>query len=276
MWRDKTAVVTGAGSGIGRALALAMSARGTHVLVSDIDGQAAERVAAECGSSATALALDVRDAQAVREAIEGFAQKHGRLDYLFNNAGIGVGGEVQDFSLGHWDRIIDINIRGVIHGIAVAYPMMIAQGFGHIINTASLAGLGPAPMLAPYAMTKHAVVGLSTSLRAEAVAYGVKVSALCPAAIETPILDSENPTDLPDVPSRPNIRNLLTRLAGKPYPVDKMAAETLAAIEKNQGVIVLPGKARAIWRIGRMAPPIVDKACVDAVAIERRDRNGGT
>ena len=89
----------------------------------------------------------------------------------------------------HWDRIIDINIRGVIHGVHAVYPGMVARGSGHIINTASVAGLAPAPLLVPYATTKHAVVGLSISLRAEAAAYGVKVSVLCPSAIETPILD---------------------------------------------------------------------------------------
>lgn len=268
-WDGAVTWVTGGGSGIGRALALAMARRGARVVVTDIDGEAAAKVAAECGPSASAQALDVRDPDAVRASIEGVAREHGRLDFVFNNAGIGVGGEVQELTLGHWERIIDVNIRGVIHGVAAAYPLMVKRGAGHIINTASLAGLGPAPLLTPYAMTKHAVVGLSISLRHEAAALGVRVSALCPAAVETPILDSENPKDLPQISWRPNLRRFLTKIGGAPYPADKLAEEALDAIEANEAVIVIPGKARFLWRLGRLAPGLVEKACVDAVAAER-------
>lgn len=273
MWDKAAVLITGAGSGIGEALALEMSRRGAHVLVTDINGDAASAVAEQCGPLASARHLDVRDALAVSEAVEGFANSKGRLDFLFNNAGIGIAGEVQDLHMSHWERIIDINIRGVIHGINAAYPIMIAQGSGHIVNTASLAGLGPAPFLTPYAMTKHAVVGLTTSLRAEAATLGIKVSALCPAAIETPILEAKNPADLPDVGWTPNVREHLTRLGGKPYPVNKMVNEALAAIEKNQAIIVLPSKARTLWRLGRLYPALVAKACLDAVALAREQRS---
>ncbi len=272
IWSGASVVMTGGGSGIGRALSLEMSRRGAHVLVTDINADAAAAVAAECGPNAKSAPLDVRDAAAVAVAIEGHARHHGKLDFVFNNAGIGVGGETQDMVVAHWDRVIDINIRGVVHGVAAAYPLMVAQGSGHIINVASLAGLGPAPMLVPYAMSKHAVVGLSTSLRTEAAALGVRVSALCPAAIETPLLDIANPKDLPEIHSQPDLRRLLTRLAGKPFPVDAMAREALLAIEKNKGIIVIPRKARTLWRVGRMAPGLVEKACRDAVAAERKHR----
>ena len=87
---------------------------------------------------------------------------------MFNNAGVGVAGEVDELSLEHWNRALDVNVRGVIHGVHAAYPLMLAQGFGHIVNTASPAGLMPSPLIAPYGMSKHAVVGLSLSLRIEA------------------------------------------------------------------------------------------------------------
>ena len=271
-WKNAAAIITGGGSGIGRALALAMSARGARVLVTDINHQAAERVATECGSLASAVPLDVRDADGVCEVVEHFARAAGRLDYLFNNAGIGVAGEADEIPLKAWEYIIDINLRGVLHGVLAAYPLMVRQGSGHIINTASLAGLGPAPLLAPYAMTKHAVVGLSTSLRLEGAARGVRVSVLCPSAIETPLLDSGNPADI-SIPWAPDIRRFLTTLAGPPYPVEKCAEETLDAIDENRSIIVLPGRARIGWRLGRLFPNLVEKVTLAAVAAERLNRS---
>lgn len=273
IWKDKVALITGGGSGIGKALSLAMAKRGVRVVVTDVNAETAARVAEQCGPGATSRGLDVRDAQAVKEAVDAAAAPTGRLDFLFNNAGIGIGGNAHELTLAHWERILDINVRGVLHGITAAYPRMVQQGSGHIINTASMAGLGPAPLLAPYAMTKHAVVGLSTSLRMEAAALGVRVSVLCPSAIETPILDSDNPSDLPAVTWRPNIRRFLTRLAGPPYPVDRLAAEALEAIEANEGVIVIPARARMLWRLGRLVPALVEKGSIAAVAAERASKS---
>ncbi len=272
-WSGATAVVTGAGSGIGKALACAMASRGANVFVTDVNEQSAREVAATCGARAQARRLDVRDPDAVRAVIEEAATVTGRLDYLFNNAGIALGGEAQDLVLGHWERILDVNVRGVVHGVVAAYPMMVKQGRGHIVNVASLAGLGAAPLLAPYSMTKHAVVGLSTSLRAEGAALGVRVSVLCPAAIETPILDSENPKDLPNPTWKPDMRRFLTKIAGPPYPVDELAKEALAGVEKNQAVIVVPGRARLVWRVSRWFPALAELGVLDAVASERKHKS---
>ena len=270
-WQGKTAFITGAGSGIGCAIATTLANRGTRVCVADINLTAAENVARACGNSARAVSLDVCDADAVRREMEKFAAENGRLDFVFNNAGIGIAGESDEIPLAAWKRIIDINVYGVLHGVLAAYPMLVKQGFGHIINTASLAGLGAAPLFAPYSLTKHAVVGLSTSLRIEAAARGVRVSVVCPAAIETPILDSENPRDIP-IPWSPNMRRFLTALAGPPYPVDQCAHEVLAAIEKNKSVIVLPGRARFAWVLGRLFPGLIEKLSGIAVARERSTR----
>lgn len=270
-WSGSTAFVTGGGSGIGRALAQALSARGAWVCVADIDGDAAQRVAAGCGERASPLQLDVRDAQAVREAIAAFAAAHGRLDYLFNNAGIGVAGEADEIPLAAWQRLVDVNVHGVLHGVLAAYPIMLRQGRGHIVNTASLAGLGPAPLLAAYALSKHAVVGLSTSLRIEAAGRGVRVSALCPGVIETPILATSHQEEF-RIPWAPDLRRFLTRLGGPPYPVDQCAEETLQAMARNTAVIVLPARARIGWRLGRLFPGLVERVAAAAVAAERRSR----
>jgi NAD(P)-dependent dehydrogenase (short-subunit alcohol dehydrogenase family) len=271
-WTDAVVFITGAGSGIGRALTLELARRGARVTVADINAEAAARVAAEAGRGATAVAVDVRDAAQLRTAIEATVAAGGRLDLLVNNAGIGVSGEVHEIPLAHWERILDINVRGVMHGVTAGYPIMVRQRRGHILNVASLAGLGPAPLFTPYAMTKHAVVGLSTSLRIEAAVYGVKVHVLCPSAIETPLLDSTPPTDLPDVPWRPDTRRLLEAFAGPPYSVEALARETLDAIARNEGVIVRPARARLLWRLGRWFPALVERGGLDAVAKERRAR----
>ncbi len=270
--KGKTAVVTGAGSGIGRALSLAMAKRGARVIVTDIHEESACRVAAECGPLATARRVDVREAPAVQAAIDETVRNHGAIDYLFNNAGIGVAGEVDEIPLAGWDLIIDVNLRGVIHGVAAAYPHMVRQGFGHIVNTASLAGLGGAPLMAPYCTTKYAVVGLSTSLRHEAKARGVRVSVLCPASIETPLLDSKQIYGTEYDVWVPNIRRYLGRLSGPPYPAEKLAEETLAAVARNRGIIVIPARARMIWRISRYFPSLVDYVYPAPLAAERADR----
>lgn len=263
------AIVTGGGSGIGAALTRALVNQGVFVLVADINEVAARKVAAACGSRAKPCLLDVRDANAFRACVEDVVREHGRLDYLFNNAGIGIAGESYEIPLETWKHIIDINVLGVVNGVAAAYPVMVKQKSGHIINTASLAGLVAVPLFAPYSMTKHAVVGLSNSLRAEAAALGVKVSVLCPAAIETPLLDSGNPPGLPAISWIPDVRRFLTKLAGAPYPADRLAEETLQALAKNQAVIVVPGRARWVWRLARWFPSLVAKVNMHAAAAER-------
>jgi NAD(P)-dependent dehydrogenase (short-subunit alcohol dehydrogenase family) len=272
IWKDAVAIITGGGSGIGRALAIAMAKRGALVMVTDIDPDKASLVANECGVNAQSFLVDVRDANQVNELVHQVFHQFGRVDFIFNNAGIGVAGETHEIPAPLWDRIIDINLKGVLNGVLAGYPIMVKQGYGYIINTASLAGLGPAALMAPYAMTKHAVVGLSHSLRLEAAAFGVQVNVLCPSAIETPILDSTNPADLPEVPWTPNARRYLSNLAAPPYPVEKMAEEVLSAIEKNKPTIVLPGKARLAWLMGRLFPGLVEKLATKALIIERKSR----
>ncbi|MDT5090921.1 MAG: hypothetical protein QOH60_284, partial [Mycobacterium sp.] len=161
--RGQQAIVTGGGSGIGAALVRALTALGADVLCTDVDVDAAKQsaTAAPGPGTATAEHLDVTDAAAVQAAVDGVVARAGRLDFMFNNAGIVWGGDTELLTLEQWNAIIDVNIRGVVHGVLAAYPLMIRQGHGHIINTASLAGLVPGGRLVSYSMTKHAVVGLS-------------------------------------------------------------------------------------------------------------------
>jgi NAD(P)-dependent dehydrogenase (short-subunit alcohol dehydrogenase family) len=208
---------------------------------------------------ATAAAVDVREADAVASLVSGTAERHGRLDLLFNNAGLGIGGAAEELDLAHWDRAIDVNLRGVVHGVHAAYPLMLRQGYGHIVNTASLAGLLPMPGSAPYATTKWAVVGLSLSLRAEGAARGVRVSVVCPGGVDTPILDKGMPADLPRVPSVEAVdaRAVITRLSGgRLYSADALAGDVLRGVDRNRPVIVAPRQARVMWRLMRLSPSL--------------------
>ncbi len=252
---NKTAIVTGAASGIGLAISKELLARGVHVWLTDVNETAARQAASSLGANARAAFLDVRDADSVAQLVAQVAETQGSLDFMFNNAGIGIGGEMHELKVEHFDRIIDINIRGVTNGIAAAYPLMVTQGRGCIVNTASAAGLAPVPLLTPYAMTKHAVVGLSRSLRVEAEHYGVQVNTLCPTAIETPLLDSGVPEDLSQ-PWRPDIRGYLSKLA-PPFPVEEFAKYALDGVASNRELIVAPFQARLAVILNRVAPGLI-------------------
>lgn len=182
---EKVAIVTGGGSGIGEAVCRELARRGAWVVVADINGDDADRVATAIvkdGGQAAAARVDVSRETDVTSLVEQTAADCGRLDYLFNNAGIAIGGDARDLTLDHWRRVLDVDLYGVLHGMRAAYPIMARQGFGHIVNTSSAAAFLPDPGDAPYCTAKHAVVGLSLSLRLEGADLGVKVGVICPAS----------------------------------------------------------------------------------------------
>jgi len=261
------AIVTGGGSGIGAALTQALVAAGAHVVCADLDGAAAERTASGVTGpgSARGLLLDVTDAAAVQAAVDDVVAREGRLDLMFNNAGISIGGETEELTLAHWDSIIDVNIRGVVHGVAAAYPVMVRQGAGHIVNTASMGGLMAAGLLTSYVMTKHAVVGLSLALRSEGAAKGVGVTAVCPSAVDTPILDK-------GAVGRFHGRDYFLKGQGvrRPHDPALLAQEVLDAVREDRGLLVTPRTARATWLFGRLAPVTTQKMSVRFVAKQRR------
>jgi NAD(P)-dependent dehydrogenase (short-subunit alcohol dehydrogenase family) len=232
-------------------------------VVTDLDEAGARTVAegiAASGGRASGLALDVRQADAVRRVVEETAAANGRLDYLFNNAGLAVVGQVQELGPEHWRQILDVNLWGVIHGVAAAYPVMIRQGSGHIVNTASAAGLLGIPCSTPYATTKSAVVGLSQNLRAEGADLGVKVSALCPAYIQTRIFDAA--TYAAGTPEE-----ALRLVPFKFMEADEAVRRILRGVERNRGLIVLPFYARFLWWLTRLWPAL-------PVAVNRRAVRG--
>lgn len=263
----RSAIVTGAGSGIGAALSRALVSAGAHVVCADLDLAAAEKTVASMSGPGTARAeeLDVTSSSAVAALVSSVASAHGSLDLMFNNAGISIGGETQELTLGHWDSIIDVNIRGVVHGVHAAYPLMVRQRSGHIVNTASMGGLMAAGLLTSYVMTKHAVVGLSLALRSEAAAFGVGVTAVCPSAVDTPILDK-------GAVGRFHGRDYFLKGQGVRRPLDPavLADQVLEAVAANRPLLVTPRTARIAWRIGRLSPSFVAASSIRFVAKQRR------
>jgi short-subunit dehydrogenase len=184
---------------------------------------------------------------------------------MFNNAGIAWGGDTELLTLDQWNAIIDVNIRGVVHGVAAAYPVMLRQGHGHIINTASMAGLTAAGQITSYVMTKHAVVGLSLALRSEAVSRGVGVLAVCPGAVETPILDKGAIGGFVG-------RDYYLRGQGMKtgYDPDHLARDTLKAIKRNKALLVAPKQAYASWVFARLAPGLLQRFSIRFIADQRK------
>jgi NAD(P)-dependent dehydrogenase (short-subunit alcohol dehydrogenase family) len=202
------------------------------------------------GGKATAVEVDVGNHEQVVNLVHQTVERTDRLDYMFNNAGIVVFGEASEFEMRDWNQSIDVNLKGVIHGVNAAYPVMIEQGFGHIVNTASIAGLMPWPMEIGYSATKHAVVGLSTSLRSEAAYAGVRVSALCPGLVRTPIIHGGKygrwirnyPID--------KVTEMMEKT--RPVPLDKFIPLALKQVARNKAIIVIPGLYRVFWWMYRI------------------------
>lgn len=251
-FKDRIAIVTGGASGMGRALCEELGRRGAVVIATDINNEGVKKVASAItgtGGQAAAAYLDVTQVEDVQKLIEKTALEYGRLDYMFNNAGIAIAGEERDVSLEHWRRVIGVNIWGVIYGTTAAYSLMVKQGFGHIVNTASLAGLIPVPNEISYTTAKHAVVGLSTSLRAEGADLGVKVSVVCPGFVQTGIFDATPVLQA-------NMEDLLAKIPFKMIEATKAARLILRGVTRNRAIIIFPPHARIFWWLNRLHPAL--------------------
>ncbi|MGK0187235.1 MAG: NAD(P)-dependent dehydrogenase (short-subunit alcohol dehydrogenase family) [Verrucomicrobiales bacterium] len=264
---NKIAIVTGSASGIGQALAILLAQQGAEVVLADIQLDAAtataETITAK-GGKAMAHYLDVTDNDAVENFVQNIAAKLGRLDFMFNNAGVTVNGDFSHLPSADWKHILDVNVGGVFAGTAAAYAVMIRQGHGHIVNTASLSGLIPVPGIVAYCASKHAVVGLSTSLRIEAAAHGVRVSAVCPGFIKTPLFDSKTVGDLPTSESS-------ARIVKWAMPPEECAVKMLAGVEKNKAIITITRHAKILGILHRFCPGLL-RAAGRRAASDRSDQ----
>jgi NAD(P)-dependent dehydrogenase (short-subunit alcohol dehydrogenase family) len=198
-FRNATAVVTGGGSGLGRAFCEQLGAAGARVLIADVNRVSAEETAElvrQKGGDARVEAVDVRDHAAVERLAIVADGWFGPTDLLINNAGVAVAGAIGEISLDDWRWQVEINLYGVIYGCHYWVPRMKDRGRGHILNVGSAAGLLAAPGMGPYNVTKAAVIALSETMHAELKQAGIKVSVLCPSFFRTGIMDnSRGPTD---------------------------------------------------------------------------------
>jgi NAD(P)-dependent dehydrogenase (short-subunit alcohol dehydrogenase family) len=253
----RTALVTGAASGIGRASALAFGRHGADLVICDLDeaGLAATGTAlAEMGRRVLARRVDVADPAAMERFAAEVEAETGTPDLLMNNAGVGLGARFLDTTLEDWNWIVGINLLGVVHGCHFFVPRMIARGRGgHVVNTASAAAYTPSDVLAAYATTKYAVLGLSESLRIELAPHGIGVTALCPGIIDTPITRSSRLRGSL-VGAREQMAESYRR---RGYTPERVAENLLKAIAKNRAIAPVSPEAWIGYYLKRLSPALV-------------------
>ena len=249
------AVVTGAGSGIGRAFACEIAKRGGRVVCADIDDGSAKETADMIGARALSLVCDVSDGEAVAALADAAEDWFGRsVDIVVNNAGIGAGGVVVgEMSMDLWRRTIDVNLWGVVHGCHVFAPRMRAAGRGGIVNVASAASFAAAPRMAAYNVSKAGVLALSETLAAELSGTGVAVTVLCPTFVKTNIV---NPDTIDDAAAA------LATAAMKWVGVspESVARAALDALDRGQLHVVPQLDAKLIWQTKRLVPATYTRA----------------
>jgi NAD(P)-dependent dehydrogenase (short-subunit alcohol dehydrogenase family) len=262
------AVVTGAGSGIGRATAKALAAKGAKVLCVDLNEVAAKETVAMLGSGHEPYAVDVSDAEAMVQLAATVEREHGIPDIVVNNAGIGMSGRFLDTGAADWDLILGVNLRGVINGCAAFGPSMVARGSGQVVNTSSGLGYIPAADTPAYCTTKAGVLHLSRCLRADWAAKGVGVSAICPGVINTPIAGSTRYLG----PNREKTKELAQKGFSRSHPPETVARAIVSAIEHNRSIVPVGAESWLGWWLVRFTPtPVLDAvgSLVSRVAARR-------
>lgn len=254
-YKDKIVLITGAGAGIGRALCHLLYQAGATVIVTDINLTNAEEtvqlLANRTRKRVEAYQLDVADKDAFEKLSEYIQDKYEQIDLVINNAGIGIGGEVQELEYSDWEKTIAVNQYGVINSVDCFYPMMLKQGHGQIVNVASVAGLVPLAGEVSYTASKYSVVGLSHGLRAEGANYGIKINVVCPGKINTSIYKTSA------------MRGLNKDKALKFWPKgispEKCASIMLKGIRQNKSTIVVTTHAKVLWYLNRLSPELTIK-----------------
>lgn len=266
----KVAVVTGGASGIGLALAKAFAAEQMRVVVADVEEAALGAAKAEleaAGATVHAVVCDVSDAAAVDRLRDETVATFGAAHVICNNAGVGGGGQIWDVPLATWEWVFGVNFWGVVNGIRSFVPLLLEQGEGHVVNTASAAGLTTVPFMGPYNATKHAVVAISEVLQMELdlAGRGVNASVLCPMWVRTNIAESDRnaPAAVRDAGGATELgegantalRDVIKGLIAGGMPPEEVAAHVVSAV-KTPSFWVLPHdevRAAALARVQRMA-----------------------
>lgn len=254
--KGKVAIVTGAGSGLGKAIAEYLAKKGANVVIADINPASANETlnsVRKQGGEGFVIEVDVGKAESVGKMISSAFDTYGRIDFLFNNAGAAINGEFKDMTLDHWQKMMDVNFWGILYACQSVYPIMVKQGFGSIINVTSFAGLLPGGLMTSYSTSKFAAVGFTLNLRSEAKQYGINVIALCPGYLETPMHESaQNVSDYVvehDKKYRAQKHNW-------PTPQDCIK-HIMKGVMKNKCIVVSPRKQIIFWWLYRLFPSFV-------------------
>jgi len=253
--RGKRALVTGAGSGIGRAIAVALAREGADLYLLDIDDAALASVvdeAAKYGTDVIARRCDLGRPEQISAAVKALLQRWDRLDILVNNAGVTYHGKTEAMPAERWDAVLAINLLAPIQLIRELLPTLLAHGDAHILNMCSILGLVAVPKFAAYQASKFGLVGLSESLRAEYASRGLGVTALCPGFVQTKMFNARA-----DGQDGKRMRTPPTWFFASP---EQVAARAIKAIYRNHGVITHSLLARFLWFVKRMAPRLWDFA----------------
>jgi NAD(P)-dependent dehydrogenase (short-subunit alcohol dehydrogenase family) len=252
---DRTVVITGAGSGIGRATALAFAGQGARIAACDVDQPRLDALAAELGARALLVRkVDVSD----RAQMSGFADAvhaaAGAADVVVNNAGVAVGGAFLDISLDDWDWLLGINLRGVVHGCHFFAKPMAARRSGHIVNISSIFGIFPGANVTAYVASKFAVLGFSQSLRTELAPHGVGVTAICPGMINTSIVADGRMAGEAQSRKASIVERFKTGL-----PPSRVADAIVDAVRTNPAIRTVGRDAWALHQLTKVAPQTVQR-----------------
>jgi NAD(P)-dependent dehydrogenase (short-subunit alcohol dehydrogenase family) len=244
-------LVTGAGSGLGKAMATRFARAGWQVLVSDVDEAAAESVAKELDASF--LRLDVTDNATWLAALQWCEREWDGLDVLVNNAGVAAGGPFEQIDLMDWDWILNINLKGVVRGCRMFVPLFKKQGSGHLVNVASLAGLMNLPAMSSYNVTKAGVISLSETLRHELAPYGITTTVVCPGYVRTNLGDRTRATN-------PAVARLNEKLMeSSTVTPEDVAEQVFDAVARKRFLVLTHREGRRSTRLKRYLPVLVDR-----------------
>ncbi len=264
----KRAVITGAASGLGRALALALAAEGWTIGIGDIDIVGARDTLAmveKAGGRGDTFLVDTREPQQVAEMAGYFWSMWDGVDLLVNNAGVAVAGTVGEVPVDEWRRVVDTNYLGMVWGCHAFIPRMKEQGGGYIVNVASLAGIASLQEMAPYNTTKAAVISLSETLRGELAPRNIGVTVVCPSFFNTHLLDTATFTD----EWEPEFAHACFENAR--MNAEQIAAKTLKAVKRRKLYLIPQPQGKLIWALKRFTPTLfhVNMAVANKVGIAK-------
>lgn len=262
-------LITGGGAGLGAAMARRFAAAGWTPVVADLDVERARAVADEIGCGALALQMDVTSEADWQRVAGEIAEQLGPVDVLINNAGVAVGGSLEETSVEDWRWVLDIDLMGVVIGCKTFAPGMRERGTGHIINVASFAGFAAAPGINAYGTAKAAVIAMSEMLRAELADSGVRVSVLCPAFVKTRLTETMR---APDTSYQKRVERWMSNSG---VSADDVAQVVYRAVEKPRFMLLTHGNTRWLYRMRRWLPETYFKVLMRGARRAARRRDGG-